>query len=92
MFLKQPILRQQRLTMQHAGGAGEYFLAERRQCLDLLRHLPGARVLDVGGGHAQLADPSENGYAVTVTGSADSCRRRLDQKRPGFLTYLTCDS
>jgi SAM-dependent methyltransferase len=78
-----------------SGPAGEYFLTKQTAItLDLLHHLPGARVLDVGGGHGQLAEPLvKNGYAVTVTGSHDSCRRRLDQLlTPGSFTYLTCDS
>jgi SAM-dependent methyltransferase len=78
-----------------SGPAGEYFLEEQAAItLDLLRHLPGARVLEVGGGHAQLAEPLiRNGYSVTVTGSDDRCRLRLDQRLvPGSFTYLTCDS
>jgi ubiquinone/menaquinone biosynthesis C-methylase UbiE len=78
-----------------SGAAGEYFLAEQAAItLDLIRHLPGARVLDVGGGHAQLAEPLvQNGFAVTVTGSHDSCRMRLDQRlAPGSFIYMTCDS
>jgi SAM-dependent methyltransferase len=78
-----------------SGAAGEYFLAEQAEItLRLLGDLPGARVLDVGGGHAQLAEPLvKNGYKVTVTGSADSCRTRLDQRlAPGAFTYQTCDS
>lgn len=78
-----------------SGAAGEYFLAEQAAItLALMRQLPGARVLDVGGGHAQLAEPLvKNGYDVTVTGSDDSCRMRLDQRlAPGSFTYLTCDS
>ncbi|MBU1567917.1 MAG: class I SAM-dependent methyltransferase [Proteobacteria bacterium] len=77
------------------GAAGEYFLARQAEItLGLLSHLPQARVLDVGGGHAQLAEPLvKNGYAVTVTGSDDSCRKRLDQCLVrGSFTYLTCDS
>ncbi|MBU1234371.1 MAG: class I SAM-dependent methyltransferase [Proteobacteria bacterium] len=78
-----------------AGPVGDYFLAVQAQLtLDLLRDLPGASVLDVGGGHAQLTKPlAENGYKVTVTGSADSCRARLDRYcEKGSFTYLTCDS
>ena len=53
-----------------------------------------ASILDVGGGHAQLAEPLvQAGYQVTVTGSDDCCRKRLDQQlRPGSFKYLTCDS
>ena len=78
-----------------SGAAGEYFLARQTAVtLDLLRHLPGAKVLDVGGGHGQLATPLvQSGYAVTVTGSDDSCRARLDQYlAPNSFTYQTCDS
>ena len=77
------------------GPAGEYFLSEQAAItLKLLKDLPAARVLEVGGGHAQLAEPLvQKGYTVTVTGSDDSCRTRLDQNlAPGTFTYLTCDS
>lgn len=38
----------------------------------------GAKVLDVGGGHAQVAPPLiEAGYRVTVVGSAPACSQRL---------------
>lgn len=78
-----------------SGAVGEYFLAEQAEItLDLLQHLPGARILEVGGGHAQLAGPLvKKGYKVTITGSDDSCRARLDQGLPpGSFTYQTCDS
>jgi ubiquinone/menaquinone biosynthesis C-methylase UbiE len=78
-----------------SGPVGEYFLeAQAAITLELLRDLPGARVLDVGGGHAQLAEPLvRHGFAVTVTGSADSCRERLDQRlAPREFDYRTCDS
>ena len=39
---------------------------------------PGATVLDVGGGHGQLAHPLvREGYKVTVLSSAESCRHRI---------------
>ncbi len=38
----------------------------------------GATVLDVGGGHGQLARPlAREGYKVTVLSSAESCRHRI---------------
>jgi ubiquinone/menaquinone biosynthesis C-methylase UbiE len=78
-----------------SGAAGE-FLLERQTAitLSLLRDLPKATVLDVGGGHAQLAEPLiQNGFDVTVTGSDDSCRERLVQRIPRFdFEYKTCDS
>ncbi|KJS00439.1 MAG: hypothetical protein VR65_13180 [Desulfobulbaceae bacterium BRH_c16a] len=77
-----------------SGAAGEYFLD--RQAAITLDLLPDAkaRILDVGGGHAQLAGPLvEKGFDVTVTGSDDSCRQRLDQRiPPGGFEYFTCDS
>ena len=77
-----------------AGPVGEYFLDVQAQLtLELLRDLPGAAVLDVGGGHAQLTMPlASNGYDVTVTGSADICRARLDKYcTEGSFKYITCD-
>ncbi len=77
------------------GTVGRFFLEQQATItLEFLRNLPGARVLDVGGGHAQLAEPLvKNGFSVTVTGSADSCRRRLEECLPsGAFTYRTCDS
>lgn len=39
---------------------------------------PGATVLDVGGGHGQLAHPLvREGYKVTVLSSAESCKHRI---------------
>ena len=63
-----------------AGGVGEWFLAVQRDAtLALMAPLgPRLRVLDVGGGHGQLAGPlADAGHAVTVAGSADACRHRV---------------
>ncbi len=67
-----------------AGAVGAFFLdTQTRATLKLLAPWPGARVLDVGGGHAQLAVPLvEHGYRVTVAGSAEVCRARLDRLLP----------
>ena len=64
-----------------AGPVGEYFLdLQARITLDLISAWPGASVLDVGGGHGQIAVPLvRNGYSVTVTGSDTSCRDRCDR-------------
>ncbi len=78
-----------------AGPVGQYFLdVQARLTLELLRDLPCASVLDVGGGHGQLTMPlADHGYQVTVTGSNDSCRARLDKYcQPGSFSYITCDS
>lgn len=63
-----------------AGPVGQWFLQlQARLTLDCLSGLSsGAAVLDVGGGHAQLAPPLvEAGYRVTVVGSDPSCGERL---------------
>lgn len=77
------------------GVAGEYFLDRQTQVtLSLLNDFPNAKVLDVGGGHAQLAEPLvQHGFDVTVTGSDDCCKERLDQRIPQMdFEYITCDS
>lgn len=77
-----------------SGAVGRYFLHVQEEIvLRLLREVPGASVLDVGGGHAQLAVPLvREGFSVTVTGSDDVCRERLDRLLPsGGFTYRTCD-
>jgi SAM-dependent methyltransferase len=64
-----------------SGGVGRWFLeTQARHTLDLLRELPvGASILDVGGGHAQIAPPLiDAGYEVTVVGSAPICAARLE--------------
>jgi SAM-dependent methyltransferase len=78
-----------------SGPAGEFFLDKQTKItLSFLADLPQARVLDVGGGHAQLAEPLiQHGFDITVTGSDESCRMRLDQRiAPGDFEYHTCDS
>ena len=63
------------------GPVGRWFLAtQTRFTLDALAGLPpGASVLDVGGGHAQVAPPLiEAGYRVTLAGSDATCARRLE--------------
>ncbi len=63
------------------GATGAWMLAvQARGAMGLLREEPrGAAVLDVGGGHAQLAGPlCRAGFRVTVLGSDASCRHRLE--------------
>jgi SAM-dependent methyltransferase len=63
-----------------AGPVGQWFVdLQARLTLECLAGLPaGATVLDVGGGHAQVAPPMvEAGYRVTVVGSDPSCGERL---------------
>ena len=77
------------------GDVGRYFLEQQAAItLKFLDDSPGVRILDVGGGHGQLTAPlSEQGFDITVTGSADSCGVALGQRvsRDAFK-YLTCDS
>jgi 2-polyprenyl-3-methyl-5-hydroxy-6-metoxy-1,4-benzoquinol methylase len=67
-----------------SGPVGEFFLAIQTQItLELLKPWPGARVLDIGGGHGQLARPLvEAGFEVTVAGSHPSCQDRLKHILP----------
>jgi 2-polyprenyl-3-methyl-5-hydroxy-6-metoxy-1,4-benzoquinol methylase len=62
-----------------SGAVGGWFLAvQAKAALDLLRAYPRARVVDVGGGHGQLAGPlADAGYDVTVVGSTEACRARV---------------
>jgi len=63
------------------GPVGRWFVdCQTRITLDCLAGLPaGATILDVGGGHAQVAPPlAEAGYRVTVVGSDPSCGERLE--------------
>ena len=77
-----------------SGEIGKYFLSvQEKITLELLKAWPKARILDVGGGHAQLAEPLiKNGFKVTIAGSDESCRKRLDKfLQAGSFEYLSCD-
>jgi len=79
------------------GAVGRYLLDVQEQgVLELLAEHPpepGSTILDVGGGHAQLAPPlAVAGYSVTVTGSDASCARRLRaDERAGAIDFIACD-
>ena len=66
---------------------------QARTVLELLAPWPRARVLEVAGGHAQLAPALvEQGFHLTVTGSEEVCRRRLDRALPpGSFEFEVCD-
>ena len=77
-----------------SGSVGQYFLdLQAREVLRLLSRWPDARVLEVGGGHGQLAIPLvRNGFDLTVTGSDQTCRERLDMLlEPGSFRYQSCN-
>ena len=81
-------------ALRFAGPVGNYFLqTQARYVFELLQPWPAARVLDVGGGHAQLAGPLvEHGYDVTVVGSVEACGRRLAQRLPeDSYRFQACD-
>jgi len=64
-----------------SGPAGEWMLDMQASiAIAMLKAPPVASVLDVGGGHGQLAIPlCRGGYAVTVLGSSESCRKRISE-------------
>ena len=64
-----------------SGDVGSWFLKVQEEAtLRMLAPFPNATVLDVGGGHGQLTDALvRNGYAVTVLGSSDQCKVRLQK-------------
>lgn len=68
-----------RYARRFAGRVGAWFLeVQARLTLELLAPDAGARVLDVGGGHAQLTGPlCDAGFDVTVLGSDARCARRV---------------
>ncbi len=73
-----------------SGAVGGWFLAVQADAtLDLLRPFPRARIVDVGGGHGQLAAPlAEAGHDVTVVGSTrglPGARPAPRRRRPGAV-------
>lgn len=77
-----------------AGPVGAWFLERQaHDTLELLAPWPAARVLEVGGGHAQLAPAlARHGYKVTVAGSSPECRRRLLKALPaGDCPFVASD-
>ena len=77
-----------------AGAAGAWMLlVQERIVLDWLRHWPGASILDVGGGHGQLALPlARAGFAVTVLGSAGVCIKRIEREvNVGLIKFMVGD-
>lgn len=81
-------------TTRFSGKVGKYFLDVQEQItLKLLEKENIKTILDVGGGHAQLAVPlAKKGYDVTVTGSNISCKVRLDKfLNSGEFKFKECN-
>ena len=80
-----------------AGAAGAWMLeVQERLTRGMLASYPGVAILDVGGGHGQLAVPlARAGHPVTVLGSDVSCRARVqaevDAGRCRFLVGNVID-
>lgn len=80
-----------------AGKTGEWMLkVQGGIAMSFLKDIPNATVLDVGGGHGQIATPlSRNGFKVTVLGSDESCKQRIeglvDNGKCGFKTGNVID-
>jgi SAM-dependent methyltransferase len=64
-----------------AGPVGGWFLkVQEATTRELLAPWPAASVVDVGGGHGQVAGPlADAGHAVTVVGSRSVCIERVRQ-------------
>lgn len=62
-----------------SGEVGEWFLKVQEEAtLEMLAPFKGAKILDVGGGHGQLTAPLiREGYQVTVLGSSEVCKHRI---------------
>jgi 2-polyprenyl-3-methyl-5-hydroxy-6-metoxy-1,4-benzoquinol methylase len=77
-------------AQRFAGEIGAWFLQVQEEAtLCMLEPFPATTILDVGGGHGQLTPALiQQGYHVTVLGSAASCQRRikslLDNQRCTF--------
>lgn len=72
------------------GRTGAWMLGvQTRLTRKLLAGIPKGSLLDVGGGHGQLAHPlADDGWKVTVIGSAKSCEHRVsDLTASGRATF-----
>jgi ubiquinone/menaquinone biosynthesis C-methylase UbiE len=64
------------------GAVGRWFLdVQNRAAMECLEGVSAEDLLDVGGGHGQTLDAlTERGFRVTVLGSRDCCRRRIQPR------------
>jgi ubiquinone/menaquinone biosynthesis C-methylase UbiE len=77
-----------------SGSIGKWMLKKQSEIvLNLLSENPHAEVLDVGGGHAQLARPLvDNGFAITVHGSSEECGNRIKDLIANNKCKFVCSS
>ncbi|OVE73832.1 hypothetical protein BVX94_02635 [bacterium B17] len=70
-----------------SSAAGKWMLRlQEKVVLGWIKHENKYSVLDVGGGHGQLAGPIlSQGIDVTVLGSSDECAARLDSEKIKFV-------
>lgn len=75
------------------GATGQYLLeVQNRTIMRLLGPWRGKRVLDVGGGHAQLCNPLlDAGCTVTVLGSDAACFERVQRDHFGQVECVVGD-
>jgi ubiquinone/menaquinone biosynthesis C-methylase UbiE len=81
-------------AQRFSGEIGSWFLKVQEEAvLKMLTSYPGASVLDVGGGHGQLTGPLiQNGYKVSVLGSAEVCKKRIQEFiDKGCCEFITGD-
>jgi ubiquinone/menaquinone biosynthesis C-methylase UbiE len=77
-----------------SGRAGSYFLnVQKKAVKNALLDCKGSSVLDVGGGHGQLAQLLlDLGYSLTVVGSESSCYSRIRaQHSHARMSFVTSD-
>ncbi|MBL7077171.1 MAG: class I SAM-dependent methyltransferase [Kiritimatiellae bacterium] len=79
-------------AQRFAGPIGTWMLGRQSDIvLDLLAPHRQDTILDVGGGHAQLARPlAEAGYAVTVHGSAPECSTQIQDLADSGTCRFVC--
>ena len=75
-------------ALRFSGEIGSWFLKVQKEAvLKMLASYQGGSVLDVGGGHGQLTEPLVgSGYRVSVLGSSEVCRKRIQ----GFVDKGLC--
>jgi len=77
-----------------SGSIGKWMLKKQSDIvLNLLSSHPDTKILDVGGGHAQLARPlAEKGFSITVHGSAEICSARIKDLIENNKCSFVCSS